>query len=326
VSTPIVTTERADASVDTARFLFGKRRERPGRRKSKAPYFLIIPAVVALIVGTGYPVIWQTLTSFREYGLAQQFGKPAPFVGLQNYVDLLTGPDFWTIVLRSVVFCLVTAAATMVLGIGVALVMRAVSTVPRVILQISLLLAWAMPVVAQMTVWTWLVDDRNGILNYVLSKIPGVDMIGHNWLVNPLSFFAVASVIITWASVPFVAFSIYAAFTTVGDEVLEASALDGASKGQQLRQIILPIIRPVLAIVLLLQLIWDLRVFSQIKLLQDAGSFGSQYDLLGTYIYKLGTGTQDFGTASAAALIVLFLTLGLSWVYIRRMLKEDADS
>ena len=199
MSTPIVTTERADASVDTARFLFGKRRERPGRRKSKAPYFLIIPAVVALIVGTGYPVIWQTLTSFREYGLAQQFGKPAPFVGLQNYVDLLTGPDFWTIVLRSVVFCLVTAAATMVLGIGVALVMRAVSTVPRVILQISLLLAWAMPVVAQMTVWTWLVDDRNGILNYVLSKIPGVDMIGHNWLVNPLSFFAVASVIITWA-------------------------------------------------------------------------------------------------------------------------------
>ena len=326
MSTPIVTKERAEASVDTARFLFGKRRQRTGTRKSKAPYFLIVPAVLALIVGTGYPVVWQTITSFREYGLAQQFGKAAPFVGLQNYVDLITGSEFWTIVIRSVVFCVVTAFVTMLLGIGIALVMRAVTAVPRIILQVALLLAWAMPIVAQMTVWTWLVDDRNGILNYVLSKIPGVDLIGHNWLVNPWSFFLVASVIITWASVPFVAFSVYAAFTTVGDEVLEAASIDGATRGLQLRLIILPIIRPVLAIVLLLQLIWDMRVFSQIKLLQDAGSFGSNYDLLGTYIYKLGTGSQDFGTASAAAIIVMILTLGLSWVYINRMLKEDAES
>ena len=326
MSTPIVTTERAEASLDTARFLFGRRRQRPGRRKSKAPYLLIIPAIVALVVGTGYPVVWQTLTSFREYGLAQQFGKPAPFVGVQNYVELITGGEFWTIVVRSIVFCVVTAFVTMAIGIGIALVMRAVTRTPRIILQVALLLAWAMPVVAQMTVWTWLVDDRNGILNFVLSKIPGIDLIGHNWLVNPLSFFLVASVIITWASVPFVAFSIYAAFTTVGNEVLEAASIDGATGRQQLRLIILPIIRPVLAIVLLLQLIWDLRVFSQIKLLQDAGSFGSNYDLLGTYIYKLGTGSQDFGLASAAAIIVMILTLGLSWVYINRMLKEDAQS
>ena len=164
------------------------------------------------------------------------------------------------------------------------------------------------------------------IAKMMLGKLPGVDMIGHNWLVNPLSFFFVASVIITWASVPFVAFSVYAAFTTVGEEVIEAAAIDGATRGQLLRRIILPIIRPVLGIVLLLQLIWDMRVFAQIKLLQDAGSFGSQYDLLGTYIYKLGTGSQDFGTASAAAMVVMFLTLGLSVVYIRRMLKEDEES
>jgi len=325
VSTPIVTEERAEASIDTARYLFGRRRG-VGRRGNKTPYILVIPAIVALLVGTGYPVVWQVLTSFREYGLAQQFGKAAPFVGLQNYIDLITGADFWVVALRSLVFCVVTAFATMALGIGVALVMRAVSRVPRIILQIALLLAWAMPIVAQMTVWTWLVDDRNGILNYMLSKLPGVDMIGHNWLVNPLSFFLVASIIITWASVPFVAFSVYAAFTTVGEEVLEAASIDGATRGQVLGRIILPIIRPVLGIVLLLQLIWDMRVFAQIKLLQDAGSFGSQYDLLGTYIYKLGTGSQDFGTASAAAMIVMFLTLGLSIVYIRRMLKEDAES
>ena len=77
-------------------------------------------------------------------------------------------------------------------------------------------------------------------------------------------------------SVPFVALAIYAGLTQVSPEVLEAAALDGASGSQRLRHIILPLIAPVLSIVLLLQLIWDLRVFTQIKLLQDAGWRGQR--------------------------------------------------
>ena len=82
-------------------------------------------------------------------------------------------------------------------------------------------------------------------------------------------------------------------------------------------------IRPVIMIVLLLNLIWDLRVFTQITMLQDAGSKSSDFDLLGTYIYKLGAGAQDFGMASAVSIFVLALTIALSWFYIRSLLKED---
>ncbi|WP_084038341.1 carbohydrate ABC transporter permease [Demequina sp. NBRC 110053] len=299
---------------------------RARRRRTKLPYWLIIPAIVVVVVGTGYPLIWQFVTSFREYGLAQQFGQPAPFVGLQNYSEMLTDTGFWAIVLKSVVFCLVTAGVSMVLGIALALVMKNVGKALRLTLQIAMLLAWAMPIVAYMTVWTWLFDDRNGVINYLLSLIPGVDMIGHDWLINPWSFFAVASIIIIWYSVPFIAFSAYAGFTQVSDEVVEAAQLDGATGFQMTRRIILPIVKPVLSIVFLLQLIWDLRVFAQIQLLQDAGSFGSQYDLLGTYIYKLGTGSQDFGLAATASIVVMVLTLGLSWVYVRQLMKEDEQS
>lgn len=314
----------ADGTPTARRFLRRLTRHPSGRPRVRLPYVLIVPALAALAVGIGYPFVWQVLTSFKEYGLAQQFGNPAEFAGLANYIELVTDQGFWIIVVRSVVFCLVTAAATMVIGIGLALLMRYASRAARLALQIALLLAWAMPVVAQMTVWTWLVEDRNGVINYVLSLLPGVDMIGHNWLVEPLSFFFVASVIITWASVPFVAFSVYAGFTTISREVEEAAAIDGAHGFMMLRTIMLPIVKPVLAIVLLLQLIWDLRVFAQIKLLQDAGSFGSQYDLLGTFIYKLGTGAQNFGLASAAAIVVMILTLGLSGAYVRHLLKEEA--
>jgi N,N'-diacetylchitobiose transport system permease protein len=124
-------------------------------------------------------------------------------------------------------------------------------------------------------------------------------------------------------SVPFVAFSIFAGLTQVSTEVLEAAQLDGAKLSQRLRFIIVPIIRPVLAIILLLQVIWDLRVFTQIRLLQDVGSIASETNLLGTYIYQLGVGSSDFAMASAVSIFVLVLTVALSWVYVRSMLKED---
>jgi N,N'-diacetylchitobiose transport system permease protein len=204
----------------------------------------------------------------------------------------------------------------------VALLMKVVSSWVRIALQISLLLAWAMPVVAAMTVWNWLFDWRRGVVNWLLGSL-GFDFHNHNWLQNPLSFFFVAMVIVVWMSVPFVAFSVYAGLTQVSGEVLEAAQMDGASPSQRFWNIIVPIIRPVLAIVLLLQVIWDLRVFTQIKLLQDAGSIASETNLLGTYIFQLGTGSSDFGMASAVSIFVLVLTIAISAFYVRSMLKED---
>ena len=293
------------------------------RRGIRAPYVLIVPAVVILLAGMGYPLIWQFITAMQEYGLAQQFGKPAPFVGFDNFVTLATDPVLWTVVARSLAFCVLTAAVTLAMGTLLALLMTVVTKTARLILQIALLLAWSMPVVAAMTVWIWLFDRRRGVVNYLLDMIPGVEMNRFDWLSTPLTFFAVASIIVIWMSVPFVAFSIYAGLTQVSDEVLEAAQLDGATGFQRFRHIIAPLIRPVIAIVLLLQLIWDLRVFTQITMLQDAGSKSGDYDLLGTYIYKLGTSSQDFGMASAVSILVLAITIALSWFYIRSLLKED---
>ena len=292
------------------------------RRRSFAPYALLIPTIVVLVLAMGYPLIWQLITSLQQFGLSQQFGQPAPFVGLGNYIRLATDPYLWTVVGRSLLFCFACAAATMFVGTLLALLMRAVPAAIRIMLQIALLLAWAMPVVAAMTVWTWLFDWHRGVVNWVLSAM-GLPFQQHNWLQNPLSFFAVAAIIVVWMSVPFVAFSIFAGLTQVPEEVLEAAQMDGAKPSQRFWRITVPIIRPVISIVLLLQIIWDLRVFTQIKLLQDSGSIASETNLLGTYIYQLGAGSSDFGTASAVSIFVLILTIALSGFYVRSMLKED---
>jgi len=294
----------------------------PRRRRSFAPHALLVPSVVVLVLALGYPLVWQLVTSLQQFGLSQQFGQPAPFVGLDNYIRLATDPYLWTVVGRSLIFCFVVAAVTMAIGTLLALLMRAIPNAVRIMLQIALLLAWAMPVVAAMTVWTWLFDWRRGVVNWLLSAA-GLPFQQHNWLQNPLSFFMVAGLIVVWMSVPFVAFSLYAGLTQVPEDVLEAAQVDGATPSQRFWRITVPIIRPVISIVLLLQVIWDLRVFTQIKVLQDSGSIASETNLLGTYIYQLGAGSSDFGTASAVSIFVLILTIALSWAYVRTMLKED---
>jgi N,N'-diacetylchitobiose transport system permease protein len=295
---------------------------RTRKRGRLTPYLLIVPSVAILVLALGYPLIWQFVTSMQRFGLAQQFGQPADFVWFDNYLTLFRDPYMWTVVGRSLLFCLVTAGVTMVIGTLMALLMNSVHTFVRIVIQISMLLAWAMPVVAAMTVWNWLIDWRRGVLNSVLTGM-GFDFRGHNWLAEPLSFFFIAMVIVVWMSVPFVAFSVYAGLTQVSTEVLEAAQMDGASAGQRFRNIIVPLIRPVLAIIMLLQVIWDLRVFTQIRLLQDAGSIAAETNLLGTYIYQLGVGSSDFAMASAVSVFVLILTVALSWFYVRHMLRED---
>jgi len=293
------------------------------RRVSWAPYGLLAGAVLILLLGMGYPTVWQLVTSFQDFGLAQQFGKPAEFIGFDNYVRLATDPQFWAVVGRSLAFCIVGAITTVVIGTAFAMLMTAVGRVVRLILQVALLLAWSMPVVAAMTVWIWLFDRRRGVVNYLLDAIPGVDMNRYDWLSNPATFFLVAGIVIVWMSVPFVAFSVYAGLTQVSVEVIEAAQLDGANGWQRFRLITAPLIRPVLSIVLLLNLIWDLRTFTHFTMLQDAGGKTQEFDVLGTYIYKVGAGAGHFGVSAAVSVLVLAITIALSWFYVRAMLREE---
>ncbi|GAA1943854.1 carbohydrate ABC transporter permease [Nocardioides hwasunensis] len=300
--------------------------ERTDRARAVSlPYLLLTPAVLALCLALGYPLVRQVVLSFQEFGLAQQFGTPPEWVGLDNYRELLTDAYLWKVTLRTIVFCLVNAAVTMLIGVGLALVMRTMSTWVRLLTQTGLLLAWAMPVVASLTVWQWLFDTQYGVVNYVLSALGG-DFEGHGWLLRPLSFFFVATVIVVWMSVPFVAFTVYAALTQLPGELLEASEIDGAGMLQRLRYVILPSIRPVLLVVGLLQVIWDLRVFTQIYILQQAGGSARETNLLGTYIYRLGIGGGDFGTSAAVAIFMLALTVVLTAPYVRAMLRQEREA
>jgi N,N'-diacetylchitobiose transport system permease protein len=294
----------------------------PPARRSRLPLALVLPACVVLVLALGYPLVRQVLLSFQDYGLAQQFGSPAEWVGLRNYRELLGDGYLWTVVARSVAFCVVNAALTMSLGMALALLMRQLVTPVRLLVQTALLLAWATPVLAALTVWQWMFDAQYGVVNWLLVRV-GADYAGHSWLLDPLSFFFVATVVVVWMSLPFVAFTLYAGLTQVPAETLEAAQLDGAGAWQRFRHVIVPTIKPILLVVGLLQVIWDLRVFTQIFVLQQAGGVSQETNLLGTYVYRLGLAEGRFGMAAAVAMLMLLLTVLMTAGYVRAMLRQE---
>jgi N,N'-diacetylchitobiose transport system permease protein len=296
----------------------------PATRRSRLPQLLLLPGCAVLVLALGYPLVRQVLLSFQEYGLAQQFGAPTRWIGWGNYRELLGDGYLWTVVLRSVVFCLVNAGLTMVFGTAIALLMRELATPVRLLVQTALLLAWATPVLAALTVWQWMFDAQYGVVNWVLVGL-GADYAGHSWLLEPLSFYFVATVVVVWMSLPFVAFTLYAALTQVPADTLEAAQLDGAGPWQRFRHVIVPTIKPILLLVGLLQIIWDLRVFTQIYVLQKAGGVAEQTNLLGTYVYQLGLAEGRFGMAAAVAMLMLLLAVVLTAPYVRAMLRQEED-
>lgn len=303
---------------------------RPDRRRAFrraggfTPYALLTPALIVLAVITGWPLLQLLIMSFQKFGRAQVFGAPPEFVGLGNYLEVLSDPEFWQVLWRSVGLAAVCVVATMVLGILVALLMKRLGAVLRTVVSIGLLLAWAMPPLSATIVWGWIFDTQYGVLNFVLTNWFGLDFQGHSWLIDPLSFFFVATIIIVWGAVPFVAFTVYAGLTQVPDEVLEAAQLDGAGPVKRFFLVIVPFIKPILVIVTILQVIWDLRVFTQIYALQSIGGLAEQTNTLGVYIYRVSLGSGDFGTGGAISVIVVLLLVALSIFYVRRSVQEES--
>lgn len=293
------------------------------RRPQLAPLALLAPAFIMLAIFIGWPVIQMIIMSFQEYGRAQIFGAPPKFVALDNYTKVLTDPTFWAVLGRSVGLAAVSVVFTMGLGLLIAILMTKVGKVMRTVISVGLLLAWAMPALTATVVWGWMFDTSYGLVNWLMTKITGDDWFGHSWLIDPLSFFGVAAIIIIWGAIPFVALSIYAGLTQVPEEVLEAAALDGASGPRRFVNITFPYIRSIVIVVLILQIIWDLRVFAQIYALQTIGGVREQTNTIGVYIYSESMASGRLGTGGAISVILVAILLAISAYYIRLTLKQE---
>ncbi|NYD66786.1 carbohydrate ABC transporter permease [Agromyces atrinae] len=327
MTTPVTGQAPAPSAVEGERLLAPepapKSRQRR-RRGGFTPYALLIPSIVTLAAIVGWPLVQLIITSFQTFGRAQVFGAPPEFIGFANYTKVLSDPAFWQVLGRTILFAAACVIITMVLGTLIALMMTRLNKFFRGLLAVGLLLAWAMPALTATIVWGWVFDTDYGIVNHILVNLFSLDEFQqHSWLINPLSFFFVAGIIIVWGAVPFVAFTLYAGLTQVPDEVLEAAQLDGAGGVKRFRFVIFPYLKPIFLVTTILQIIWDLRVFTQIFALQDIGGIREQTNTLGVYIYQVSIAGGEFGLGGAIAVITVIILMVISLYYVRQNIKQE---
>ncbi len=293
------------------------------RRDARSGWTLLGPSLIILGVMVGYPAVLMVIQSFTDYTVKNKVQGTLPaFVGLDNYIDLFTQSGFPAVLMRSLGLMVVLTVLIMTIGTLVAVLMTRLGRAWRILVSVGLLLAWAMPQLVATVVWGWIFDTQYGLVNWTLNTITGTsDFTNHSWLLNPWSFYMVLIIIIVWQSVPFVAFTTYAGLGQVPGEVLEAASLDGAHPWKRFWFVVFPYLRSVLTVVLVLQIIWNLRIFTQVYALQSRGGLASETNVLGTYLFRQGVG--EFGATAAIGVVMVILLLALSWGYVRTTLKEE---
>ncbi|MEU6280511.1 MULTISPECIES: sugar ABC transporter permease [unclassified Streptomyces] len=296
---------------------------RTSRRTGGAttPWLLLAPCLLVLAVVMGYPLVRLVSLSFQKFGQSQLWGfQPAESVGFHNFSAVLGDSEFWQVVVRTIVFAAGSVILTMVLGMLVALLLQRVSGWVKTLINIALVASWGMPVIVATTVFKWLFDADYGILNALLSKLPGVDMIGHNWFASGPQGLAVIMLLVVWGAVPFVVITLSAGLTQVPKELEEAARLDGATAWGVFRHVTLPILKPIIVMLTTLSVIWDMGVFPQVFVMRG-GHPEADFQILATYSYDRAFVLNDYAQGSAIALITVLLLLGVVAVYMRQMLK-----
>lgn len=300
----------------------GRRHRRGSVRRQSLPYLLLAPAVLAMLALLGYPVVSVAVTSFQKLDLGELIRHQTVWVGLDNYREILSDPEFWTITVRTLVFTATCVAAIMLGGLVAAELMRHAGRVVRVIMQLALLLAWAMPIIASTTVFQWVFDQNYGILNKTLIALGFHGFVGYNWFSTGLSTMAIIVLLIAWQGVPFAAFTLYAALLTAPAELYEAAGMDGAGPWQTFRAVTWPVLRPIVMITVFLEILWDFKVFTQVWAIRSGGPDGGS-TTLSVLQYLDGISGHHYGVAAAVSVLMILIIVLVTAQYVRLLVRTQ---
>ena len=300
-------------------------RTRLGRRLSRKQsdsllgLVLVAPLVLWLTGTILYPLLSAIHISFLDTGIIGTGGK---FIGLENYRFILTSPDFWSALGRSLAWVVGNALIQTVAAFLAALILMQ-HFKGQGVARIWIILSWIVPTVVVVIIWRWLLGTSGGIVNYLLVSL-GI-------LPSPVGFFSTARIafisvvfINSWRWFPLMAVILLAAMQGIPQELYEAAAVDGASSWKRLTHITLPALQPVLFVLGLVGTLWSINVFDIIWLATGGGPSAAT-KTLPVYIYDMAFKGYRLSRASAASVLMGVLLLAFVYLFNRFMAPPAED-
>ncbi|MFT4214246.1 MAG: sugar ABC transporter permease [Microbacterium sp.] len=283
------------------------------------PYALLSPTIALIAVLMLVPIVMVIAYSF----MARAVTKPdTTFVGFDNYIEVLSDGTFYQALGQSLFFTVASVAAHFVLGMAFALLLNSkwLNSHLATVLRALYVLPWVFTVAVVAVLWRMILNP-SGVLNGV-AELLGLMSSPVEWLADPAYALISLTLVNIWAGYPFFMVSLLAGLQGLPHELYEAARIDGAGPVRSFSHMTLPLLKPVITSLMLLDFIWTSQQFPLIWLMTGGGP-GQATVVAPIYVYKLAFSEYEFAIASAAAVVVLLLSLILAVFYVRHQRKED---
>ncbi|MBN1594852.1 ABC transporter permease subunit [candidate division FCPU426 bacterium] len=284
-------------------------------KTNRAAMMFLLPAFIAFTLFSWYPMLKGLLISFYNYSPT----GVSHFLGFANYTRAFQDTMFWRSLYHGLGFCLLVLALGFWLPIVLSIFINELRWGQR-LLKFLFFLPFLMPTVPAAILWKWIMDQGFGLLNSLLAFLPLPDPhIG--WLTNPKLALLSLVLVYIWKNTGWAILIYSAALGNIDETMYEEAEIDGASIWDKVRHVTLPMIRGVLAVMLIITIINTIQLFTEVYIMTNGGPMNST-EMIATYIYKQAFFYMDIGYASALSMIMLLMLMVITVLRLRRLDPE----
>jgi multiple sugar transport system permease protein len=289
-----------------------------GRRELiRTRRLFLVPLTLVLGLLTVVPFVYSLVISLTD----KSSSGSTSFIGIDNYIDLLTDDEWWDAARVTAIFTFSVVAIEFIVAMVVAVALHRI-TRGAPLLRALFLLPMAMAPVAALFNWRLMLNASSGVINYLLGA---VGLPQPDWTGQSTTALTTLVMVDVWQWTPFILVILVGGLSAVPDDVYEAAAVDGAGAWQTFRHITLPMLKPFILVALLFRTIDALKTFDSIQILTGGGP-GSSTTTLNFYAFREGISFLNFGRSAAAATLLLILAIGLSRLLLHWLKEEEAVS
>lgn len=275
------------------------------------------PALVSLAAVGILPLLYALWKSLYFFNLTKR--NATRFVGLDNYLSVLTDPVFWQAMGRTALLFILSVPLQIALGLGIAILLhRPGLSLFKMLTRLSLVLPMATTYAVVGLLAQVMFNIKYGVINQLLGFV-GIEPV--NWIGDPFNAYVAVVFWDVWQWTPFVALVLLAGLSTVPPEIEEAAQLETKHWFTVLRHVQLPFLLPGLVAVLILRTADTLKLFDMVFTMTRGGP-GSATEFIAILIERTGNRQFDIGIASAQSIILLVITVLLARAYIRFFYRE----
>jgi len=293
------------------------------KHETRTAWLFLLPSLIGFVVFYAYPALRGFYLSFTNFDLLRNSGS---WIGLDNYRQLLHDALFWNALGITFKYVILNIAIQTALALAIAVLMHRLTQ--SVVVRSIVLVPWLIPNAVLALLWMWMLDPSLGIVNHWLNAI-GISSQG--FLGSESQVIPTIAGMNIWRNMGYTALLLFGGLVMIPKSYYEAAALDGASEWHMFRTVTIPLLRPVLALVLVVTVIGSFQVFDTVQIATGGlgggapGGPGNSSRVLYLYIFQQAFEFNALGYASALAVALILLLVIVAAFQLKMLRAGESD-